>query len=87
MVSAAPSPSTNELTLFDHEPFDAIDGVTKWWNSIIEKTKCTLDAVGDLIGKGELRTIYKKFRADVDVILRNDVKKCMDTKGLIERVK
>lgn len=87
MVSAAPSPSTDALTLFDDEPLDSIDFVTKALSSIIEKTKCTLDALEKLIGEGKLRTIYKKFRADVDVILRNDVIKCMDTKGLIERVK
>lgn len=80
-------PIDDEFMLFDEESFGLIDIVTKALNLMIEKTKCTLDAVGKLVGEGELKTIYMKFRADVDAILQNDVKKCMDTKGLIERIK
>lgn len=77
----------NELTLFDEESFGLIDIVTKILNSIIEKTKCTLDIIDKIIGNGELRNVYKKFRADVMAILKNDVKQCAQTKGLIEKLK
>lgn len=78
----------NELTLFDEEEsFGVIDIVTQVLNNIIEKAKCTLDVIDKLIGAGELRGVYRKFRKDVEAILMNDVKKCMETKGVLEKIK
>lgn len=76
-----------ELTLFNEEPFGLIDIMTKLLNSMIEKAKCTLDVIGKIVGDGELWNVYKKFRDDVSEILKNDVKQCMQTKGLIEKLK
>lgn len=89
-VASSPSPSapsTNEMISFDVESFDVIDAITKVLNSLIEKTKCTLDVIGNSVGNGELNNIYKKFRADVDAIVNDDAKKCTLTKGTIEKIK
>lgn len=67
--------------------YDIIDAITKMVNSLIEKVKCTLDVIDDIIGDGELRNVYKKFRADVEAILKNDVKQCTQTEGLIAKLK
>lgn len=86
-MTAASSPSTNDLKLFDVESFGVIDVITKVLNSLIEKSKCTLDVVGKIVGKGELRNVYKKIRADVEAIVNNDAKKCAQTKGMIVKLK
>lgn len=81
------SPIGDELVAFDDESFGLIDILTKFFNSMIEKTKCTWDVFGKLIGEGKLRNIYKKFRKDVEALYKSDVKKCMETEGVIERIK
>lgn len=71
----------------DVSAFGVTDTVTKLLNSLIEKTKCILDTIEGLIGKGELGNVYEKFRTDVESILNNDVKQCAQAEGLIEKVK
>lgn len=75
------------MTLFDEEMFGLIDIVAEFINSMIEKAKCTLDVIGKIAGNTELWNVYKKFRDDVMSILKNDVKQCASTKGLIEKMK
>lgn len=87
LSAAPPSLEIDELRLFDEKSFDLIGSIAKMLNALIEKVKCTLDVIGDLIGDGELRNVYKKFRADVEAILQNDVQQCKQTKGLLAKIK
>lgn len=63
------------------------DTIRKVLEKLREKVKCSIDALGDIIGEGELRNVYKKFRADVESILRNDALECLKVHGAIEKLK
>lgn len=67
--------------------FGITDSVTALLNALIEKTKCALDAIEDLLEEGELKNVYKKLRADVEAILKEDVKQCAQTSGLVAQLK
>lgn len=88
-VSAAPtsSPFSSELALIDESTFGITDAVTNVLNSLIEKTKCTLDVIQDVIGDDELGNVFKKFKSDVESTLKNDVKGCVHADGLIAKFK
>lgn len=67
--------------------FALVDTIKKLLEKLREKVKCSLDALGEIIGEGELRNVYKKFRADVESILRNDALECLKIRGAIEKLK
>lgn len=71
----------------DHVTFGTIDTVINFLNTLIEKTKCTLDVIEKMSSGTELSTPYKKFQADVAAILKNDVIQCAQTEGFIEMSK
>lgn len=76
------------ISSFDTEmTFGLTDIVGNLYDALIRKTKCTLDAMEDIVGEGELRHVYKKLRTDVEAILMNDVKECARTNGLIGKTK
>lgn len=86
VVSAAPSP----FALIDDKVNfvgDTIDNGTHILNSLIEKTKCSLDVIGYVIGGGELSPTYKKFRANVETILKDDVNECVQTRNAMKKFK
>lgn len=63
------------------------DGIVAILNSLIEKIKCGLDVIGNMIDDERLENVYLKFRADIEDILNNDVKQCMQTKGSTDKLK
>lgn len=67
--------------------FDLIDTIKKLIKKLQERVKCSIDAVGEIIGDGELKNVYKKFRSDIENLLKNDAKQCLETKGVIEKLK
>lgn len=72
-----------EMTFSD----DITDAASKLLVALIEKIKCALNAMEDLLEEGELRNVYKKFRTDVEAILKNDVDQCKQTEGLVQKLK
>lgn len=63
---------------------DAVVGIL---NSLIEKIKCGLDVIGNMIEEGKLHNVYLKFRADLEDIMEHDVHLCMETKGTTDKLK
>lgn len=53
----------------------------------IEKVKCALNAITELIVNGELKTDFEKLRLAVEEILENDMKECAQAEGLLEKFK
>lgn len=64
-----------------------LDTIKKALEKLQKKVTCSLDAVGGVIGEGQLRHVYKKFRADVESILKNDALQCLKVSGPIEKLK
>lgn len=56
---------------------DELDKVIK---EIQMKLKCSVDAIGTIINDGELRPVYQKFRHDVESVLTNEAKGCLEIK-------
>ena len=67
------------------------DAVTKVLNSLIEKTKCTLDVIQEVIDEtkdgGQLGSVYKKYRADIEAVLKAGVEQCKQENGLTQKLK
>lgn len=78
---------SNESTAVSPFTYDISDKVAEMLQALIKKVKCTLNAMEDLLAEGELRNVYKKYRADVESILTNDVKKCLSAEGLVGKLK
>lgn len=79
---------SEELTGNDeHVTFDLVDLVKTVIEQIRKKINCTLEKIGNIIGDGELRHVYQKFRSDVESLLKNDALKCLYVNGTIEKLK
>lgn len=85
-MTAAPSSSNVELQLFDEEAFSLVDDVTKVFEDLLEKVKCSLDAVGEVIGESDLKPKYEGFKFNVKSILQNGVEQCAETEGLLQKL-
>lgn len=83
----APFIAAEEVAIYNEMTFGITDSITNLLNELIEKTKCALDAIEDLLEEGELKNVYKKLRTDVEAILKEDVKQCAQTKGVVEKLK
>lgn len=66
---------------------DTIDAVTDALDLLIEKTKCTLDVIQNMIDGTGLSDVYENFRAEFEAILQSDMKQCMEINGLIQKLK
>lgn len=76
----------DELT-FDDEEFGLVDRITKKFRQLVEKIKCAVRVTGEVIGEGDLKSVFVKFRNDVAALMKNDVKSCLQTKGLKAKIK
>lgn len=65
----------------DESTFGIIDAVkglfVKGFNSYIKRTDCSLDLIGNIVGEGEFKNEYKKYRVDVEKILNGEAKQCV----------
>lgn len=90
-MPAAPSPFTSELTAIDDDTLSVFDlptdAAAKVLNALIETVKCGLDVLDEILNEGELGSVYKKFRSEVEAILKDDVKQCLQTEKLVEKLK
>lgn len=86
-MTAAPSSPNLELQLFDEEAFNLVDDVTKVFEDLLDKVKCSLHAVGKVIGESELKSEYEEFKTAVKTVLHSGVEQCAQTKGLLEKLK
>lgn len=81
-------PEEAVTSLFANEmTYDTTDTIAKALNSLIEKTKCSLDVLQEMLDGTELGDAYKKVRTDVEAILENDVKHCQQTEGVVGQLK
>lgn len=76
-----------DLQLFDDEAFNLVDDVRKVFEDLLDKAKCSLNAIGEVIGESELKSTYEGFRTAVQTALHNGVEQCAQTEGLLEKLK
>lgn len=75
------SPNDDELT------FSPLDIIQKKIQEIVNKVRCTVGIVGEVIGDGELKNIYDDFKYNVNELLHSDVQQCVKTKDLTAKLK
>lgn len=68
-------------------PFDLAETIKNLIEQLKKRIKCSINAVEKIIGDGELRGVYKKFRVNLESLLKNDAKQCLVVKGVIEKLK
>lgn len=66
--------------------FGLVGAITKRLRQLVAKVKCAVRVTGEVIGEGELKKVFLKFRDDVTSLLKNDVKNCIQTKGLKAKI-
>lgn len=66
--------------------FDASDAITKIIQAVIEKVKCSLNSINELIKDAELKKVYEQFKSVVEKNFQDDLKKCAETEGLKEKL-
>lgn len=77
----------DELTFDDEEfTFGLVDRITKKLRQLVDKIKCAVRVTGEVIGEGDLKNVFLKFRDDITALLKNDVKGCIQTKGLKSKI-
>lgn len=85
-MTAAPSSPSLELQ-FDEEAFNLVDDVKEVFEDLLGKVKCSVHAVGEVIGESELKPKYEQFKAAVKTVLHSGVEHCAETDGLLEKLK
>lgn len=76
-MSAAPSSSINDDSLFvDVDEFGVVDEINKAIQSLLEKVKCSVTVIGQVIEESDLKTDFIKYKSTVEVIIKNDLQKC-----------
>lgn len=77
----------DELTFDDEElTFGLVGTITKKLRQLVDKIKCAVRVTGEVIGEGDLKKVFLKFRDDITALLKNDVKGCIQTKGLKAKI-
>lgn len=77
----------DELTFDDEElTFGLVGAITKRLRQLVEKIKCSVRVTGEVIGEGDLKKVFLKFRDDITAIVKNDVKQCIQSKGLKAKI-
>lgn len=66
--------------------FGLVGAITKKLRQLVAKVKCAVRVTGEVIGEGDLKKVFLKFRADITSILKVDVKNCIKAKGLKAKI-
>lgn len=66
--------------------FDLADAVTEIIQASIQKLRCSLNTIEELVHTAELKKAYEELKSAMDNILQIDLKKCAETEGLQEKL-
>lgn len=80
-MSAAP-----DSMMIDVDDFSTVDSINKAIQDLLEKVKCSVAVVGQVIGETDLKKDYVAYKSAVETILKNDLKKCAEHDGLESRL-
>lgn len=77
----------SELSIHDELTFGITDTVTKVLQALLEKVKCSLKAIQELLVDSDLLDIFKEFKDDVERVIKTDAQKCLRVEGLSPKIK
>jgi len=79
----------NEVELMHEDlvTFDLADTVKKVIEELRKRIKCSINGIEEIVGEGELRSVYQKFRADLESLLKTDAKQCLEANGVVNKLK
>lgn len=76
-----------ELSIYDEMTFGLTDTITKVYQALLKKAKCSLNAIGKLLAESDLLDLFVELKQNVEELLQNDVQKCLKTDGLTAKLK
>lgn len=71
----------------DELPFGLVDTIKKKFHKIVNRIRCAVGVIGEVIGDGELKNVFEDFKHNVTQLLNTDVRQCAKTKGLTGKLK
>lgn len=79
----------NEVESMDDDvvTFDLADTVKKVIEELKQRIKCSITAIEGIVSEGQLRSVYQKFRADLESLLKTDAKQCLETSRVTDKLK
>lgn len=84
--SSLPSSSTPKIT-FDDVLALGDSKASSDLDELLKLYECSRDVIGGVIGEGELKPLYEKYKHEFDVVLQNDLVKCGEIEDIAERAK
>lgn len=70
--------------LMDVDDISTVDSIIQ---SLLEKVKCSVSVIGEVINETDLKKDYDAYKSAVENILKNDLKKCADLDGAESKLK
>lgn len=87
-MSAAPSSmNDDDSMLIDVDDFSVVDDINNVIQNLLEKVKCSISVIGQVINETDLKKDYVEYKSAVEIILKNDLKKCAELDGLESKLK
>lgn len=81
------SDEASELSIHDAMAFGLSDTISKVVEALKKKVKCSLNAVGELLAESDLLDTFLELKQDVESLLQNDLKNCLQADGLLAKLK
>lgn len=71
-----------ESTNGDELTFSLVDTITKTIEELMNKIRCSVSIIGEVIAEGELKNVFEDFKYEVEEFFKTDIQQCVQTKGL-----
>lgn len=86
-MSAAPSSISEDAMLIDVDDFGVVEDIQEAIQNIIEKVKCSVSVIGQVIQDSDLKQDYLEYKSAVENVLQNDLPKCAELDSVQSKLK
>lgn len=86
-MSAAPSSISEDAMLIDVDDFGVVEDIQEAIQNIIEKVKCSVSVIGQVIQDSDLKQDYLEYKSAVENVLQNDLPKCAELDSVESKLK
>lgn len=62
--------------------FNLVDSIDKAIQSLLQKVKCSVSVIGQVLGETDFKKDYIEYKASVEDIFQNDLAKCAQEDGI-----
>lgn len=73
--------------LFEVDGFGVVDDINKAIQDLLQKIKCSVSVIGQVVGETDFKKDYVEYKSAIEIILKNDLKKCVQVDGLQSKFK